>query len=78
MNHNEIIEKRLYRHFKGNLYYINFIATHSETEEKMVCYQAQYGDYGMFVRPLSMFLEEVPKDRNDNIFNQKYRFELYK
>lgn len=69
--------KRLYRHFKGNLYYVHDIAVHSETGEKMVVYQAMYGDYGMFVRPFDMFIEEVEEGRKDNITNQKYRFELF-
>lgn len=69
--------KRLYRHFKGNLYYVHDIAVHSETGEKMVVYQAMYGDYGMFVRPFDMFIEEVEEGRKDNITNQKYRFEIF-
>lgn len=69
--------KRLYRHFKGNLYYVHDIAVHSETGEKMVVYQAMYGDYGMFVRPFYMFIEEVEEGRKNNITNQKYRFEIF-
>ena len=51
--------------------------THTETEEVLVSYQALYPPYGMFVRPLDMFMEEVEDGREDNITNQKYRFELY-
>ncbi|WP_300279056.1 DUF1653 domain-containing protein [Peptacetobacter sp.] len=73
----EILTKRLYRHFKGNFYYVHDIATHTETGEELVVYQALYGDNGIFVRPLEMFIEEVELNREDNVTNQKYRFELY-
>ncbi len=49
----------LYKHFKGNMYEVMHIATHSETREKFVVYRALYGDYGVFIRPFDMFLEEV-------------------
>ncbi|OON98238.1 MAG: hypothetical protein ATN35_05690 [Epulopiscium sp. Nele67-Bin004] len=75
---NRTIEtKRPYRHFKGNLYYVHDILEHTETGEKLVSYQTLYPPYGMYARPLNMFLEEVEPNRTDNITNQKYRFELY-
>ena len=49
----------LYRHYKGNLYRVLHIANHTETEELMVIYQAQYGEQGIWARPLAMFLEDV-------------------
>ncbi len=49
----------LYRHYKGAYYKVTDIATHSETEEKLVVYQALYGAKGIWVRPLSMFTERV-------------------
>ena len=52
----------IYRHYKGNNYKLLAVATHSETLEKMVVYQALYGDGGVWVRPLSMFTETVEKD----------------
>lgn len=70
--------QRPYRHFKGKLYYVHNILQHTETDEKMVSYQALYPPYSMFVRPLEMFLEKVEEGRVDNITNQEYRFELYK
>jgi hypothetical protein len=48
-----------YKHYKGNEYEVIAIAKHSETLEDMVVYQAQYGERQIWVRPLSMFTEEV-------------------
>ncbi|WP_323816133.1 DUF1653 domain-containing protein [Cellvibrio sp. NN19] len=49
----------LYRHYKGNDYFVFQVATHSETREAMVFYRCLYGDYSWWVRPLEMFLETV-------------------
>ncbi|MGL4362421.1 MAG: DUF1653 domain-containing protein [Cellulosilyticaceae bacterium] len=70
--------KRPYKHFKGKLYYVHDIIEHTETRELLVSYQALYEPYNMYARPLEMFSEEVPKDRDGNITKQKYRFELYR
>ncbi|MEN9465829.1 MAG: hypothetical protein RL217_2010 [Pseudomonadota bacterium] len=51
--------KGIYRHYKGHLYQVLDVVTHSETEEKLVLYKALYGDFGLWVRPLSMFSETV-------------------
>ena len=51
-----------YRHYKGNEYEALYLAKHSETLEDMVVYRALYGEYGIWVRPASMWNEEVIKD----------------
>jgi hypothetical protein len=73
---NEIIPGKVYRHFKGNYYYVIDIALHSETKEEFVVYTALYGDNKTYIRPLKMFSEEFDSSRPDNLTGQKYRFEL--
>ena len=52
----------LYRHFKGNLYRLLYVAKHSETLEPMVVYQALYGEMGVWVRPAAMWSEHIDRD----------------
>lgn len=56
------IRPGLYRHFKGNEYRVLYIATHSETLEPMVVYQALYGQRGIWVRPAAMWNETVTRE----------------
>ena len=51
-----------YRHYKGNDYLVTGVARHSETEELLVVYRPCYGDQALWVRPLSMFVEDVEVD----------------
>lgn len=53
------IQKGKYRHYKGHLYEVTGTARHCETIEDMVIYKALYGDFGIWVRPLKMFLEDI-------------------
>lgn len=51
-----------YRHYKGKEYEVLHLARHSETEEELVVYRALYGDFGIWVRPASMWNEEITID----------------
>ena len=51
-----------YRHFKGKEYRLIGVATHSETLEPMVVYQALYEDGGLWVRPAAMWNEQVQRE----------------
>ncbi|MBS4032210.1 MAG: DUF1653 domain-containing protein [Clostridiales bacterium] len=57
-----------YKHYKGNEYIILHLAKNSETLEDLVVYQALYGEKRVWVRPLSMFLEQI--ELNGKIVNR--------
>ena len=75
---NEVQIGKVYRHFKGNYYFVENVAYDSETKERMVVYKPLYereDGRKIWVRPEKMFLEEIP-ERPDNITGQKNRFIL--
>ena len=67
------IPQGIYRHYKGSLYQVLHTAQHSETEETLIVYRCLYGEYDVWVRPLSMFSEIVMIDGKE-----VPRFELIK
>ncbi len=66
----EVKIKRIYKHYKGDLYIVEDIATHSETLEKYVVYRGLYENSPLWVRPMNLFTDKVNKN------GQIYRFEL--
>lgn len=71
----EVLKKKVYRHFKGNLYRVEDIAINNEDEKEYVIYRALY-DNKLWVRPLDSFISLVDKNKYPNV-TQIHKFELY-
>lgn len=69
---------KVFRHFKGNYYFIENVSMDSETKEDIIVYRPLYEreDSMLWTRPASMFFEEIDENRKDNVTGQKHRFEL--
>jgi len=74
---NQVKIGKVYRHFKGNYYFVENVGLSSESNERLVIYKSLYDrdDSNIWVGSEKIFLEEIP-ERPDNITGQKHRFEL--
>ena len=70
----EIKIGKKYRHFKGDIVKVLYIAKDSETLNKLVVYEH---NNEIWVRSLGMFLSKVDKEKYPDV-NQEYRFEEVK
>jgi hypothetical protein len=70
----EVKINTVYRHFKGNFYFVHKVAADVENLEYTVVYQALYGNNLVYTRPVKEFLERVDPNASQNITGQEFRF----
>lgn len=71
----QLVVHGIYRHFKGDYYLVEDVATGSEDGVPYVVYRKLYGDGSLWVRPLDMFLSPVDRKKYPDVA-QTWRFEL--
>ena len=71
----EVLINKIYKHYMGDMYLVENIALHTETEEELVIYRGLYENCKLYARPLSNFVEKLSIDKQ-NKYSQVHRFEL--
>ena len=71
----QLIKNGLYRHFKGDLYEVLYLAYDSTDENRRLVVYQSWSDYRVWVRPFDEFMSEVDHIKYPDV-KQKYRFEL--
>lgn len=71
----QLVKNGLYRHFKGGLYEVLYLAHDSADENRRLVVYRSWSDYRVWIRPFDEFMSEVDHIKYPDV-KQKYRFEL--